>query len=125
MTKCSRCEASAELYANGVPFCVNCGAVVEVVCEYKQDRERILEILRRELKIAKKRSVEASTHFTEMIHQAPSGIPYPDGTERIHRASRDYSHSQDRLRDALARMNDYLLQGKIPPGIGNPADKDS
>ena len=110
MSKCSKCGADTELHDGGVPICVKCS-------ERGKDRQRIMEILHRNLQVARQRRDEASTHFNDMTRHTPSGIPYPDSQERLHIASRDYTNAQQALAKALAQLNDYLIDGEVPPGL--------
>lgn len=110
MNKCSKCSADTELFDGGVPICVKCSRGAP-------DRERILAILHQDLRIAKERRDEASAHFNEIMGQVPSGVPYPDSQERIRRASRDYTKAQRVLMDATVRLNAYLIDGEVPPGL--------
>jgi len=82
----------------------------------------ILRALHEELEGAQRRREAASECFDKIIRQAPSGIPYPDSTFRIHQASREYTRALQSVQSALVKMNDYLAHGKIPPeleGLGS------
>jgi hypothetical protein len=78
------------------------------------DRERILEVLNSDLRAAQQRRDEASAQFSEIMKNVPSGIPHPDGTDRIHQASQKYSQAQKEAMDALVRLNKFLAHGTIP-----------
>jgi hypothetical protein len=41
----------------------------------------------------------------------PSGLPHPDGTDRIHQASRQLEHAQKDLIEALSRLDEFLTGG--------------
>ena len=116
MSMCSKCGADTELFDGAVPTCVKCS-------EPATDRGRILQILHQDLKIARQQRDKAFAHFDDTLHQVPSGIPYPDGEERIRWASRVFSDAQLGLSDALARLNDYLVDGKVPPGLEDQKGK--
>jgi len=110
MSKCSKCGADTELCDGGVRICVKCS-------ELDTDRQVILQILHQDLKVARKQRDRAYAHFDDTLRQVPSGIPYPDEEERIRWASRIFSDAQRGLSDALARLNDYLIDGKVPSGL--------
>jgi hypothetical protein len=81
------------------------------------ERERILRVLRAELAAAQHRRDEAAGRFDQIIRDVPSGIPHPDGTERIKQASGEYGRTQSEALAAFARLNDFLIHGKIPPHL--------
>jgi uncharacterized protein with ATP-grasp and redox domains len=81
------------------------------------DREGILLALRQDLEAARKRASVASAHFDEVVKIVPSEVPYPDSTNRIQQASRQYAEAQRAALDALMRLNDFLIHGTIPLGL--------
>jgi len=81
------------------------------------ERERILRMLRAELAAAQHRRDEASERFDEMIREVPSGIPHPDGSERIRHVASEYGRTQAAATAAFGRLNDFLIHGKIPPDL--------
>jgi len=60
---------------------------------------------------------EASKLFDEVIRRVPSGIPHPNGSERIRTASKAYSVAQEELGEARARLNDFLTTGTVPQDL--------
>ena len=111
MSKCSNCGADTELFDGGIPICAKCS-------QGELDRSKILERLHQDREIARRRRDEASSHFDDIIRQVPhGGIPYPDSQERIRRASHDYTRAQRDLANATARLNDYLIDGTVPPQL--------
>ena len=71
-------------------------------------------MLRAELAAARHRRDEAAERFDEMISEVPSGIPHPDGTERIRQVSAAYGRTQAEMAAAFGRLNDFLIHGKVP-----------
>jgi len=56
------------------------------------------------------------------MKDVPSGIPHPDGTDRIHQASREYSQAQKEAMGSLVRLNQFLVHATIPEDVeGKPA----
>ena len=82
-------------------------------------RDEILHILRTQLSLAERRRDVAADHFREITGDVPSGIPDPDGVERIQRASQDYRSALVEAATAFARLNDFLIHGTIPPDLMN------
>ena len=49
--------------------------------------------------------------------QIPSGFPHPDGSQRIHNASRDLSTARKDLMRAHTRLDDFLKTGIVPEDL--------
>jgi hypothetical protein len=77
-------------------------------------RYEIEEILKAELVLAKSRHEAAKAYFALVCRDTPSGLPYPDGSQRIINAGRDRTAAQEAFSTALKRFNDFILHGKIP-----------
>jgi len=82
------------------------------------ERERILRTLRAELAAAQHRRNEAAQLFGEVIRDVPSGLPIPDGAERIRSASRNYRRTQIEAVSAFVRLNEFIIHGTIPAKLG-------
>jgi hypothetical protein len=74
-------------------------------------------MLRAELAAAQHQRDDAATCFTEIMCDVPSGIPSPDGPERIRQVSREYGETQAKATAALVSLNDFLVYGKTPPHL--------
>jgi hypothetical protein len=59
----------------------------------------------------------AKTEFRRICTDVPSGLPQPDGTQRIHNAARDHRASREAFQTALNRFNDFILRRKIPDDL--------
>jgi len=70
-----------------------------------------------EFDAAQQRRIEASKRFTEVMDDVPSGIPHPDGTDRIHQASREYKDSREAASAAMKRLSDFMIRGIIPDDL--------
>jgi len=79
-----------------------------------KDREQVLAALNHDLQVAQQRRDEASTQFSEIMKDVPSGLPHPDGTDRIHQASQKYFEAQKEAMDALMCLNKFLVDRALP-----------
>jgi hypothetical protein len=79
------------------------------------DRARILQGLENDRTKARERRNRASTRFDEAVSGAASGIPYPDNTERLRNASKEYTLALEAVKDAPKKQNDFLIRGILPP----------
>ncbi len=77
--------------------------------------ERILELLRQDFNLAKQDLEAATERFDALIREAPSGLPHPDGAQRIKNASNALSEARKKLMDATVRLNKFVLHGVLPP----------
>jgi hypothetical protein len=80
-------------------------------------REEVLVILRRDFTTAQTRAEIAGQHFNEIIKEVPSGLPHPDGTQRIRNASAEYATARKTLMLALSRLSDFVAEGTIPDDL--------
>jgi hypothetical protein len=51
------------------------------------------------------------------MRDIPSGIPHPDGTERIRQARREVALSQENYLRANKRLRDFLVNGIVPDDL--------
>lgn len=90
-----------------------------------RSREQVLEVLSNDLRDAQQRRDEAAARFSEIMKDVPSGIPHPNGTDRIHEVSQQYSEAQKEAMEALVRLNNFLVHGTIPSdGEREPAQEE-
>jgi hypothetical protein len=55
---------------------------------------------------------EASEAFNEAIDHFPSGLPYPDGAQRIKNTSAQLATARKQLMTAHERLDDFLNQNR-------------
>jgi hypothetical protein len=81
------------------------------------DPQEIRQLLEDAFDAAQQRRIEASKRFAEIMDDIPSGIPNPDGTDRIHQAAREYKDSREAASAAMKRLSDFMIRGIIPDGL--------
>jgi hypothetical protein len=57
---------------------------------------------------------EASDAFEVVLGQFPSGLPHPDGSQRIANSSQRLSNARKKLMTAHTRLSEFLDRGTIP-----------
>jgi hypothetical protein len=83
------------------------------------DHKRIHEILLGEFEAAKRRMNVASQIFNDVVRDIPSGLPHPDGTQRIHNVGRELADARQKLAVAIARLNDFVSREVVPEDLGD------
>ena len=119
MAACAYCGAETELYENGVPICLKCSDERDSKVSKKPPASSatIQNILVNEIVEATARSNKASHDFLEVMGQIPTGFPHPDGSQRIHNASRVLSMARKDLMRAHARLDEFLKTGIVPEDL--------
>ena len=86
----------------------------------ESDCERVRIILEQEFLEAIKRRDLASFRFSDATRDIPSGLPHPDGKQRIYSTSREYSAALNELIRALKRLTDFRDRGIVPEDLKAP-----
>ncbi len=112
MAECAFCKVETELYDGGTPICPACADAREG--RLKGTQQQVQSTLHSELQAAAERAKAATASFDAATREIPSGLPEPDGTQRIDNASREVSLARVYLMRAHNRLNDYLGRGVVP-----------
>jgi len=83
------------------------------------DHKRIHAVLKGEFEAAKRRMNLASQKFNEVVRDIPSGLPHPDGMQRIQNAGRELADAREKLAAAIARLNDFVSHEVVPEDLGD------
>lgn len=117
MAECARCKAYTQLFENGVPICLSCTSERKAKRKPPGTKNQIHTALKDELAVATEQAVQATEAFLWVTLEIPSGLPHPDGIQRVHNASRDVSHARARMSLAHKRLNDYVERGIVPEDL--------
>jgi len=109
MAQCAFCKAETEMYDRGTPVCIKCSRE-RAAAAARQIRAALLESLTE----ATARVKAASGSFQSVMHEMPSGVPHPDGVQRIHNASRELNAARKEMMAAHSRLNDFISRGIVP-----------
>jgi hypothetical protein len=85
--------------------------------------EKVRNQLQQELKDATERAATASAAFLEVTTQVPSGLPHPDGTQRIRNISHELAFARTALMRAHSRLDEFLVSGIAPEDLVNGAEQ--
>jgi hypothetical protein len=117
MAACTFCKAETDLYDSGVPVCVKCSEARGSKRKPPTSEHQVLNILQQELLAASERSKGATAAFDAVTSEIPSAIPHPDGTQRIHNASRQVTVARMEMLRAHHRLSDFLNAGIVPEDL--------
>jgi hypothetical protein len=113
MARCAYCKTETQLFDNEVPICLKCSEGINKPKPSAAAQE-IRATLLKELQRATKRNSEAIREFEAVIDLFPSGLPQPDGVQRIKIASNALSIARKEMATAHNRLSDFLNRGIVP-----------
>lgn len=79
--------------------------------------EKVHDLLQQELKQAAERAAAASAALLDVTSQVPSGLPHPDGTQRIRNMAHELAFARTELMRAHSRMDAFLVSGTAPDDL--------
>jgi hypothetical protein len=85
--------------------------------------EKVHNLLEQELKAATERTATASAAFLDVTSQVPSGLPHPDGTQRIRNMAHELAFARTQLMRAHSRMDTFLVSGIAPDDLASDSEK--
>ena len=117
MAECAYCKTETFLYYGDVPVCIKCARAHEAKRKPPSPDRHVRTTLFQEFVEATARVNAASEAFIAVMGDVPSGLPHPDGTQRIHNASRELSEARKEVMKAHVRLQGFLSQGIIPEDL--------
>jgi len=118
MAQCAYCNSdTAAVEAGKVPICAKCSDERQTKRKPPASEQEIRCVLIQDLVDATVREKAASDEFNTVIGQFPSGMPHPDGSDRIQAASRKLIAARKEMGRAHSRLNDFLDRGIIPADL--------
>ena len=85
--------------------------------------EKVHDLLQEELKQAAEHAASASAAFLDVTSQVPSGLPHPDGTQRIRNIAHELAFARTELMRAHSRMDAFLVSGIAPEDLASGSEK--
>ncbi len=117
MAKCIYCGSETELYDGNVPICIKCCEEREAKSKLPRTEERIRAVLVKRVAEATARLSSANELFSTVINHFPSGVPHPDGSLRVKKASSDLSAARAEMMEAHKRLTDFIERGIVPEDL--------
>jgi hypothetical protein len=117
MAQCAYCKAETETYEGGdVPICLECSDARQAKIKPPAS-EQVGRLLIQESVEATSRANAALRAFNDVLNLFPSGLPNPDGTQRVQNASRKLIAARKEMGRAHSRLNDFLSRGIMPEDL--------
>ena len=111
MALCEFCKVEETmLYENGAPVCLKCA-------DSSPERRKARIVLFREMQAAVARAEAAMEEFAALTSNIPSGLPHPDGVQRIQNISRELTEARNEMMKAHHRLNDFIERGIVPEDL--------
>jgi hypothetical protein len=85
--------------------------------EVPMDDLSVSAILRAEVRRTEEVYAQSKRHFQKICGEVPSGLPHPDGRQRIELAARAQTDATLAYTQALHRFNEFLLNGRVPDDL--------
>ena len=127
MANCIYCGAETSLYQSEMPVCVKCAEGIggAEAMDPKEappmraalDKDYMRRILQLEVAETNAQAEAAAAEFKAIISSVPTGIPHPDGTQRIHHAAHNLSNARKDMMRAHLRLDNFLSSGVIPEDL--------
>ena len=117
MALCYRCNVETFVHSDGIPVCVRCLDLKNSKRKPSQMELGIRTILVRRMVEAAARLSDATGTFMAVTNEIPSGLPHPDGIQRIQNAARELAVARKKVAEADAHLNDYLNRGIVPEDL--------
>lgn len=118
MARCAYCHTETELYDGVSPLCVQCA---DLSPEGRAVRAKLFG----DLNEAVKRADAANDAFVAVTGGIPSGIPHPDGVQRIQNVARELSAAREEMMKAQNRLHDFLNSGIVPEDLKRSPSKNA
>jgi hypothetical protein len=118
MAICAFCKTEETmLYESGIPICLTCVDRRESKSRKKDATAKVHATLVRRLAELKMAADSATMEFNAISGDIPSGLPDPDGTQRIQNAARTLKAARDEMMMAHNRLNAFLETGIVPDDL--------
>ena len=120
MAECAYCKADTELRESGIPVCPSCSDA-RTKRKPPATEQQIRSTLLQDIFELTARVEEATGEFNSAM-QIPSGLPHPDGVQKIKNASNRLTIARKELMRAHTRLDEHCggtVPGKLQHGSGS------
>jgi hypothetical protein len=114
VTICAYCEAEAELAIEGVPICEACSGKPESEIGKLATDRQVRAGLQRDILASTACAHAAAEVLSAIMRDIPSGLPHPDGSQRIQNAAHALAAARSEVMQAHSRLDEFLVRGVVP-----------
>jgi hypothetical protein len=132
MANCFYCGAETSLHQSEMSLCAKCAEAMDAAkpADATQPpperaplhKDYVRRILLLDVAETTARANTAAAEFKGIIGSIPTGIPHPDGAQRIHQAAHSLSNARKDMMQAHTRLGNFLRSGVIPEDFKRPKD---
>ena len=113
MAICAHCNTQeTQLHENGVPVCLDCSEG-RTKRKPPATEQQIRATLLQDIIELTARNEQALEEFEAVAGQIPSGLPHPDGVQRIKNASAKLATARQELMKAHRRLDEHIDRGTV------------
>jgi len=117
MAICAFCKTQeSHLCENDVPICLDC-ADGRAKRKPPATDQQIRTTLLQDIIELTARNEQALEEFEAVAGQIPSGLPHPDGVQRIKNASAKLATARQELMKAHRRLDEHIDRGIVPEDL--------
>jgi hypothetical protein len=116
MAQCAYCKAEIGLFDYGVPVCLDCADARTKPKPPATDQQIRATLLQDVIELTA-RNEQAIQEFEAVTEQIPSGLPHPDGVQRIKNASAKLATTRQELVKAHRRLDEHIGRGIVPEDL--------
>ncbi|MEO8049351.1 MAG: hypothetical protein ABI833_02955 [Acidobacteriota bacterium] len=96
---------------------MKCSSEPPAMTERPQTGRQIQAALRRDVLASTARADAASKALITIMDDIPSGMPHPDGSQRIQNAALALAAARGEVMQAHSRLDEFLARGIDPNGL--------
>jgi hypothetical protein len=115
MAGCIVCKAETFVFVGIIPVCIKC--LDNRAIAPPRTEQEIRAVLVNRIIDATVRAGTASEAFSAVTSRFPSGLPHPDGVQRIKSAASELSIARKELMNAHRRLNQFIEEGIMPKDL--------
>ena len=120
MAECIVCGTQTFVHVGPIPICISCLENPPVVPP--RTEQEIRAVLVKRIIDTTLRANAANDTFRSVTSQFPSGLPHPDGTQRIKTVANELSVARKELVIAHRRLNAFMESGIVPKDVQETGD---
>jgi hypothetical protein len=120
MARCIVCKAETFVFIGIIPVCISC--LDNRAVTPPRTEQEIRAVLVKRIIDATVRASTASEIFSAMTSRFPSGLPHPDGVQRIKSAASELSIARKELMNAHRRLDAFIETGVMPKDLKLDSD---